>query len=407
MKDPGIMSTTADLAVIGGGIVGCVTARAVLARDPALKIILLEKEATLAAHQTGHNSGVIHAGLYYRPGSLKAATCTSGREALYAFCDEYKISHQRCGKVVVAVNESELPALEELERRGRANGLDGLERLSADQLQKHEPHARGIAGLFVPQTGIVDYVRVTQVMADHFQTGGGVIHMNTPVWQIGREPGGYRLQAGSGTILARGLVNCCGLHADRVARSAGLRPGLRIVPFRGEYYQFKQERGALVRHLIYPVPDPQMPFLGVHFTRMIDDTVEAGPNAVLAWKREGYRRSDISLRDLADTFSFGGFWKLAARFWRVGLNEYGRSFSKKLFVMSLQRLMPDIRQEDLVPGGSGVRAQAVDGDGRLVDDFRILTEGRMVHVLNAPSPAATASLSIGEHIADRIMEVIA
>jgi len=405
-KDQLPMSTTADLAVIGGGIVGCATARAVLARHPGLKIVLFEKEAKLAAHQTGHNSGVIHAGLYYRPGSLKAATCTSGREAMYAFCEEHGVPHQRCGKIVVAVEGKEITALEELERRGVANGLNGLQRLSAEELQGHEPHVRGVAGLFVPQTGIVDYVRVTQVMAEHIRAGGGIIHLNTPVRQIGKDPGGeYRLQAGSNTVLVRGLVNCTGLHADRVARAAGMHPDLRIVPFRGEYYQFKPERSTLVKHLIYPVPDPQMPFLGVHFTRMIDGTVEAGPNAVLAWQREGYRRGDISLYDLADTLSFGGFWKLAARFWRVGLEEQGRSFSKRLFVKSLQRLMPEISQDDLVPGESGVRAQAVDGEGRLVDDFRILTEGRMVHVLNAPSPAATASLSIGEYIAERIMEL--
>ncbi|MGW8311840.1 MAG: L-2-hydroxyglutarate oxidase [Desulfuromonadales bacterium] len=400
------MHTTADLAVIGGGIVGCATARAILKRYPGLKIVLFEKEARLAAHQTGHNSGVIHAGLYYRPGSLKAQTCTTGREALYAFCGEHGIPHQRCGKVVVAVDESELPALEELERRGRANGLGGLQRLSAEELHRHEPHVRGIAGLFVPQTGIVDYVRVTQVLAEHFLAGGGVLHLNKPVRQIDKDQGSYRLQAGTSSVVVRGLVNCTGLHADRTARAAGLRPELRIVPFRGEYYQFKPERSNLVSHLIYPVPDPQMPFLGVHFTRMIDGTVEAGPNAVLAWQREGYRRSDISLRDLVDTLSFGGFWKLAARFWRVGLEEHARSFSKRLFVKSLQRLMPEISQDDLVPGESGVRAQAVDGEGRLVDDFRILTEGRMVHVLNAPSPAATASLSIGDHIADRVTELL-
>ena len=401
------MSTTADLAIIGGGIVGCATALAIISRSPSLKIVLIEKEPHLATHQTGHNSGVIHAGLYYKPGSLKAATCTAGREALYDFCEKYDIPHQRCGKVVVAVEEKELPALEELERRGRANGLEGLQQLSASGLNEHEPHVRGIAGLFVPQTGIVDYVRVTQVMADLFRASGGVIHLATPITQIDKQQDHYLLRAKGNSFRVRGLVNCAGLHTDQVARMAGLRPGLQIVPFRGEYYEFKPERSSLVNHLIYPVPDPEMPFLGVHFTRMIDGTVEAGPKSVLAWKREGYRRSDISLHDLADTFSFGGFWKLSARFWRVGIKEHGRSFSKRLFVKSLQRLMPDIRDEDLIPGESGVRAQAVDSDGRMVDDFRILTEGRMVHVLNAPSPAATASLSIGEHIADRIMEVIA
>jgi L-2-hydroxyglutarate oxidase len=400
------MNVSSDLAIIGGGIVGCATALAVASRNPGLKITLFEKEAQLATHQTGHNSGVIHAGLYYRPDSLKAATCTSGREALYRFCAEHDIPHQRCGKVVVAVDDSELPALEELERRGHANGLSGLQRLTAAELREHEPHVRGIAGLFVPQTGIVDYVGVARKMAELFRARGGTIQLGTPVTKIRKEHDTYLLRVGNDIVQARGLVNCAGLHADHVARSAGLLPDLRIVPFRGEYYEFKPQRSNLVKHLIYPVPDPQMPFLGVHFTRMIDGTVEAGPNAVLAWRREGYRRSDISLRDLAETLGFVGFWKLAARFWRVGIEEHGRSFSKRLFVKSLQRLMPEIRSSDLVPGGSGVRAQAVDTQGRLVDDFRILTEARMVHVLNAPSPAATASLSIGEHIADRVMEVI-
>ncbi len=400
------MSTNIDLAVIGGGIVGCATALAISSRNPNLKIVLLEKEASLASHQTGHNSGVIHAGLYYKPGSMKAETCASGREALYRFCNEHDIPHQRCGKVVVAVDDSELPALEELERRGQANGLDGLQRLSVTQLQEREPHARGVAGLFVPQTGIVDYVRVTQKLAELFKSRDGAIHTNSPVTKIQKRQDGYLIHSGQTSFETRSLVNCAGLHADQIARLAGLRPKLKIIPFRGEYYEFKPERSKLVNHLIYPVPDPLMPFLGVHFTRMIDGTVEAGPNAVLAWRREGYRRSDISLPDLANTFAFAGFWKLSARFWKTGLEEYRRSFSKKQFVKSLQRLMPEVRESDLVPGGSGVRAQAVDNDGRMVDDFCIQTEGRMVHVLNAPSPAATASLSIAEHIADKVMATI-
>ena len=401
------MSTNIDLAVIGGGIVGCATALAISSRNPNLKIALLEKEASLASHQTGHNSGVIHAGLYYKPGSMKAETCASGREALYRFCNVHDIPHQRCGKVVVAVDDTELPALEELERRGQANGLEGLQRLSVSQLQEHEPHVRGVAGLFVPQTGIVDYVRVTQKLAELFQSRGGLVHLNSPVSKIQKKQDGYLIHSGHKTFEARNLVNCAGLHADQIARLAGLRPKLRIIPFRGEYYEFKPERSKLVNHLIYPVPDPLMPFLGVHFTRMIDGTVEAGPNAVLAWRREGYRRSDISLPDLAEIFAFGGFWKLSARFWKTGIEEYRRSFSKKQFVKSLQRLIPEVRESDLVPGGSGVRAQAVDSEGRMVDDFCILTEGRMVHVLNAPSPAATASLSIAEHIADKVMATIA
>ncbi len=400
------MSVTADLAVIGGGIVGCATALAISQRNPGLKIALFEKESRLAAHQTGHNSGVIHSGLYYRPGSLKAKTCTPGREALYRFCTEHGIAHQRCGKVVVAVDVSELPALEELERRGQANGLDGIQRLSAAELIRHEPHVQGIAGLFVPQTGIVDFVGVAEKLAELFQARGGAVHLQTQITRIRKEQNSYLLTAGQKTFRARNLVNCAGLQADRVARLAGLRPQLRIIPFRGEYYSFKPERTNLVQHLIYPVPNPQMPFLGVHFTRMIDGQVEAGPNAVLAWRREGYRRLDISLPDLLETLTFRGFWKLSARFWKEGIEEHGRSFSKGLFVKNLQRLMPEIHSDDLIPGHSGVRAQAVDQDGRLVDDFCLLAEDRMVHVLNAPSPAATAALSIGEHIADKVISTI-
>jgi L-2-hydroxyglutarate oxidase len=399
------MPTTADLVIIGGGIVGCATALAVTSRNPGLKVILLEKEAQLAAHQTGRNSGVIHAGLYYRPGSLKATTCASGREALYRFCAEHGIAHQRCGKVVVAIDESELPRLDELERRGRANGLAGLQRLSGDELREHEPKVAGIAGLFVPQTGVVDYVQVTQKLADLFTSLGGAVRLGTAVTRIRKANGIYQVESGGSRIEARGLVNCAGLHADRIARAAGLQPDLQIVPFRGEYYVIRPERSHLVRHLIYPVPDPEMPFLGVHFTRRIDGSVEAGPNAVLAWRREGYRRTDLSPRDLAETFRYGGFWKLAGRFWRAGIAEQGRSLSKRLFVNSLRRLLPEIGSTDLVPAKSGVRAQAVDRQGRLLDDFHIITEGRMVHVLNAPSPAATASLSIGEQIADRVFEL--
>ena len=399
------MERLSDLAIIGGGIVGCATALAVITRNPGLKITLFEKESHLAAHQTGHNSGVIHAGLYYRPGSLKATTCCTGREALYRFCIEHDIPHQRCGKVVVAVDETELPALEELERRGRANGLEGLQRLSPGELNEREPHVRGIDGLFVPQTGIVDYVQVTEKIAEIFKASGGVIKLDTPITRIRNEDNGYLLGSKHNVFRAGALVNCAGLHSDRVASLAGLHPSVKIVPFRGEYYQLKKDSSRLVRHLIYPVPNPRMPFLGVHFTRMIDDSVEAGPNAVLAMQREGYRRSDISFPDLISTLAFPGFWKMSARFWRLGIEEYGRSFSKSRFVKSLQRLIPELQSNDLVPGGSGVRAQAVDEQGQLLDDFHIISEKRMVHVLNAPSPAATASLSIGEQIADRVLEL--
>ena len=395
-----------DVAVVGGGIVGCATALALCAAHPGLKLVLLEKEGRLAAHQTGHNSGVIHAGLYYRPGSLKAQNCTAGREALYALCAEHDLPCERCGKVVVAVDERELPALDELERRGRANGLSGLERLDAAQVRSREPQAAALAGLFVPQTGIVDYTRVTETLAELVRRQGGVIQLGTQVRAGRLTADGLNLFTSVGDVRTRFLVNCAGLHCDRVARACGVDPGVRIVPFRGEYYQVRAERRDLVRHLLYPVPDATLPFLGVHFTRMVDGTLEAGPNAVLAWKREGYRWHDISAADLVDTLAFPGFWRLAGRFWRTGLAEYRRSFSRRAFVTSLQRLVPAVTAADVTRGGAGVRAQAVDRDGRLVDDFRIVTGERMVHVLNAPSPAATAALSIGRTIAAAVDKLL-
>ena len=397
---------TYDVAVVGGGIVGCATALALCAAHPGLKLVLLEKEGRLAAHQTGHNSGVIHAGLYYRPGSLKAQNCTAGREALYALCAEHDLPCERCGKVVVAVDERELPALDELERRGRANGLSGLERLDAAQVRSREPQAAALAGLFVPQTGIVDYTRVTETLAELVRRQGGVIQLGTQVRAGRLTADGLNLFTSVGDVRTRFLVNCAGLHCDRVARACGVDPGVRIVPFRGEYYQVRAERRDLVRHLLYPVPDATLPFLGVHFTRMVDGTLEAGPNAVLAWKREGYRWHDISAADLVDTLAFPGFWRLAGRFWRTGLAEYRRSFSRRAFVTSLQRLVPAVTAADVTRGGAGVRAQAVDRDGRLVDDFRIVTGERMVHVLNAPSPAATAALSIGRTIAAAVDKLL-
>ncbi len=393
--------TCFDVAVVGGGIVGCATALSLTESHPGLKLLLLDKEPRLAAHQTGHNSGVIHAGLYYKPGSLKARNCTAGREALYAFCAEHDIPHDNCGKVVVAVDEHELPALDELEQRGRANGLAGLERLDAVGVRAREPHAAAVAGLFVPQTGIVDYTRVTEVMGELVRRRGG-----DRLDAAQGTPDGVRLTTSGGEVRARILVNCTGLHCDQVARRCGVEPGVRIVPFRGEYYLVRPERRDLVRNLIYPVPDPTLPFLGVHFTRMVDGSLEAGPNAVLAFKREGYRWHDVSPGDLLDTLAFPGFWKLAGRLWKIGADEYRRSFSKRVFVDSLRRLVPEVGINDVARGGAGVRAQAVDRDGKLVDDFRIVTTERMVHVLNAPSPAATASLSIGRTIAAEVDKLL-
>jgi L-2-hydroxyglutarate oxidase len=390
---------TYDVAVIGGGIVGVSTARELMCR-PGLSLILLEAEDRLAAHQTGNNSGVIHAGLYYKPGSLKARNCVEGREALYRFCQEYGVAHDRCGKVVVATEPDEVPRLEELERRGHANGLKGLVRLDPTGIRQHEPHAAGIAGLFVPETGIVDYKQVTETLARLVREAGGVIHTGMRFLRCRRMPDELVLETTQGPIHCKHLVNCGGLHSDEVARLCGVEPDVQIVPFRGEYYELVPERQFLVKNLIYPVPDPQFPFLGVHFTRMVHGGVEAGPNAVLAFQREGYRWTNISLRDLARMATYPGLWKMGARYWRTGLGEMVRSLSKKAFCKALQRLVPELRIDDIRPAGAGVRAQALGRDGALVDDFKIVEAERMIHVLNAPSPAATSSLSIGKTIAE-------
>lgn len=393
-----------DVAVIGGGIVGCATAMALLERTPGLRLVVLEKEGRLAAHQTGHNSGVIHSGLYYRPGSLKAANCVTGRDALYSFCADLGIPHERCGKVVVATGEAELPLLDELERRGLQNGLRGLIRLDAAGLREREPHVAGLGGLYVPETGIVDYVAVTAAMARRVAEGGGEVRTDARVRGIAGKEGDFVLDTPLGRLRCRFLINCAGLQSDRVARMAGIRPRMRIVPFRGEYYVLAPQRRDLVRNLIYPVPDPAFPFLGVHFTRMIAGGVEAGPNAVLALKREGYSPFSCSPRDVWETLSFLGFWRLARRYWRMGLNEVRRSLSKERFVGDLRRLIPELAAADVVRGGAGVRAQAVNAAGQLLDDFHIFAGDGMVHVLNAPSPAATAAISIGRSIAGTARE---
>ena len=388
-----------DVAVIGGGIVGTATAMALVRRGGS-RVVVLEAERCLAQHQTGHNSGVIHSGLYYKPGSLKARNCAAGREEMYEFCAEHRIPHERCGKLVVATQASELPALDELERRGRANGLQGLRRLRAGEVQEHEPHVVGIAGLHVPETGIVDYTAVTQAFARIVCEEGGDVWTDARVRRVQRRDGTLVLETARGAVGARFLINCGGLQSDRVARMCGVDPGVRIVPFRGEYYELVPERRGLVRHLVYPVPDPRFPFLGVHFTRMIHGGVEAGPNAVLAFRREGYTRTSLSTRDTAEMLGYPGFWRMASSYWRMGAAEMYRSFSKRAFVRALQALVPELCGEDLHPAGAGVRAQALDPEGRLLDDFRIVEAPRMVHVLNAPSPAATASISIGRSIAE-------
>ena len=392
------MSKTWDVAIIGGGIVGTATGMA-LVRRGGVRVVVLEAEPKLAAHQTGNNSGVIHSGLYYKPGSLKAQNCVEGRLAMYRFCEEHEIAHDRCGKLVVATRPSEIPALDELERRGRANGLEGLRRLRAGELKDYEPAVAGIAGLHVADTGIVDYTAVTHAFARIVSEADGQVWTGARVSSVSRQNGSLVLETSKGTVESRTLINCAGLQSDRVARLCGVEPGVTIVPFRGEYYELVPGRQSLVRNLIYPVPDPRFPFLGVHFTRMIKGGVEAGPNAVLAFRREGYTRTSFSARDSLEMFANKGFWRMAAKYWTMAVGEWHRSFSKRAFVRALQGLIPELRGADVHRSGAGVRAQALDPQGRLLDDFRIVEADRMVHVLNAPSPAATASISIGEAIA--------
>lgn len=382
---------------------GLATADALLAAAPGVRVILLEAEGQVAAHQTGHNSGVIHSGLYYRPGSLKATTCAEGREAMYAFCDESAVPTRRCGKLVVATRESQLAALNTLEERGRANGLKDMRRLSGDDVRRVDPAVRAIAGLWVAETGVVDFAAVARALGERVRRSGAELRTDSRVADVRQNGTATRLLTRSGDVIARLVVNCAGLQSDRVARLCGVDPGVAIVPFRGEYYELRPERADLVRNLVYPVPDPELPFLGVHFTRRIDGRVEAGPNAVLALKREGYGRLSFAARDAVATLGYPGFWRLARRFWRTGIAEVARSFSKRLFVRALQELVPSVTGADLRWGGCGVRAQAVDRSGRLLDDFHIVEGETGVHVVNAPSPAATASLSIGRQIARRVL----
>lgn len=387
-----------DVAIVGGGLVGLATALA-LAEGHGRTVAVLEAEDRLAAHQSGHNSGVIHSGLYYKPGSLKAKLCVEGARALYRFCEEEGIAHERCGKLVVATREDELPRLDDLERRGQANGLTGLRRLRAEEIREREPHAAGIAALWVPETGIVDYPAVAQAYGRRIAARGGTVWTGARVQSVHRNGSGLVVETTRGAVACTSLVNCAGLQSDRVARLCGAPVDVRIIPFRGEYYELVPERQNLVRGLIYPVPDPSFPFLGVHLTRMVKGGVEAGPNAVLALKREGYRWTDVSPRDVAASASWPGLWRLAARFWKTAAFEVWRSLVKSAFVRDLQRLVPEIRDEDLFRAGAGVRAQAMERNGALVDDFRIVHSENAIHVLNAPSPAATASLAIGQKIA--------
>ncbi len=392
-------ATPCDVAVVGGGIIGLATALALVERFAGLSVVVIEKEADVGQHQTGHNSGVIHSGLYYRPGSAKARLAVRGAEQMLEFCREHDIPHERCGKVVVATDESQTGRLRALADRGQANGVPGIREIGAEELAELEPAARGVRALHVPSTGIADYDAVTQRYRALVEARDGVVRTGVEVTGLRAGDDGLRIDTSDGPIEARHLVNCAGLMADRVARLAGFRPTLRIIPFRGEYYALRPQASGLVRNLIYPVPDPNFPFLGVHFTRRVDGTVEAGPNAVLALRREGYRWRDIDAGDVWDALSFPGFQRLALRYWRTGLGEMYRSASRRAFTAALQALVPAVRASDLVRAGAGVRAQALDADGGLVDDFRLIAESGMIHVLNAPSPGATASLGIGQEIA--------
>lgn len=401
------MAEQFDLAIIGGGIVGLSTALAVTQRHPRLKVAVLEKEDRLAAHQTGHNSGVIHSGIYYKPGSLKAHTCVAGAKALVAFCDTHGIPYERCGKVVVATTPAELPRLEELFRRGVTNGVEGMEMIGPERLRELEPHATGIKALHVPTTGIIDFPRVAQTYAQLVQAQGGEIKTRCGVRKITHVDSSLVLDTHRGEVRTKFLINCAGLLCDRIARLAGAPVDLQIVPFRGEYYTIAPQRRRLVKNLIYPVPDPALPFLGVHFTRTIDGLVEAGPNAVLAFAREGYRKTDFVFTDLKETLTFPGFWRMAQKYWQTGMGEIYRSYSKAAFLKALQRLLPELQDSDLQPGGSGVRAQAITANGALVDDFMLTVAGPTLHVLNAPSPGATASLAIGQTIVAKATEAFA
>lgn len=397
--------------IIGGGIVGMATAWKLALKNPGLRIAVLEKESVLASHQTGHNSGVIHSGIYYTPGSLKARNCIEGYRQLISFCQEENIPFKICGKLIVATTQKQIPLLEELYRKGIANGLNQIKRLSSSEIKDYEPHAAGLAALWVPYTGIVDYATVAEKIAQKFRELGGEIFPGSKVIALKDKGDFTEVITPEKTYLTKFYINTAGLYSDRIALLTGKHLSVRIIPFRGEYYTLRENRTWMVKNLIYPVPDPEFPFLGVHFTRTIKGTVEAGPNAVFAFRREGYRKWDISLPELAWSLSWKGFRQVMAKYFRMGLAEYYRSFFKKAFVKELQKLLPEITEDDLLPGGSGVRAQACTDTGKLADDFIILENKNGLDILNAPSPAATASPAIGEHIArlssERILPYLA
>ncbi|HEY1662839.1 MAG TPA: L-2-hydroxyglutarate oxidase [Verrucomicrobiae bacterium] len=391
------------MTIVGGGIVGLATAYRLKEQNPRARLLLLEKEPKLAAHQTGNNSGVLHAGLYYKPGSAKAQCAVQGLRQMVDFCQTHGIAHEQCGKIVLATEESELPRLDNLWKRGNENGLEGLRKLTPEQIKEIEPHAAGIAAIHVPQEGIVDYPAVCEKLGELIRQNGGEIRLGARVEKIVPGPDGRTLETTAGNFQSKFVVTCGGLHSDRLVSASGQKPSAKVVPFRGEYYVLKKERQFLVRNLIYPVPDPKFPFLGVHFTRLIHGGIEAGPNAVLAFAREGYKWSTINLRDFAESLTFPGLWRFLAKYPSICGYEIRRSLSRAEFCRSLQKLVPEIRTEDLEPGGAGVRAQAMSWDGNLVEDFHFEEAPGILHVVNAPSPAATASLAIGARITEKVL----
>ncbi len=392
-----------DITIAGGGIVGLATAYRLLEARPGLKLLLLEKEPKLAAHQTGNNSGVLHSGLYYQPGSAKAQCAVQGLQQMIAFCRTHGIAHDQCGKIVVATEPEELERLENLWTRGIANGLLGLRKLTPPQIKEIEPHAAGLAAIHVPQEGIVDYPAVCEKLGELIRHAGGEIRTGARVEKLIPGSAGWTIETSAGHFQSRFVIACGGLHADRLVRAAGQKPSAKIIPFRGEYYVLKKERQHLVRNLIYPVPDPKFPFLGVHFTRLIHGGIEAGPNAVLAFAREGYKWTNVNVRDLAESLCFPGLWKFLAKYPSLCGYEIRRSLSRAEFTRSLQKLVPEIRVDDIEPGGAGVRAQAMTADGKLVEDFHFEEAPGILHVVNAPSPAATASLAIGARITEKVL----
>ncbi|WP_436516079.1 L-2-hydroxyglutarate oxidase [Ekhidna sp. To15] len=393
-----------NVVVIGGGIVGLASALKIKEKNPNYKVAVVEKERTIAQHQTGHNSGVIHSGLYYKPGSYKAKNCVDGYQMLLDFCNEEEIPYELTGKVVVATRDSQLDALDTLYERGSANGLRGIKKLTADALKEHEPHVAGVSGLYVPHTGIIDYKLVADKYAEKFKHFGGEIFSSNKLMSFKEERGFIHVHTENERLTTRVVVNCSGLYTDKIAKLTGAKIDFKIVPFRGEYYKIKPEKEHLVKNLIYPVPDPNFPFLGVHFTRHIDGGIEAGPNAVLAFAREGYKKSQINMKELLGTLFYPGFVRVAYKYWKTGFGEMYRSYSKGAFTRALQELIPEIQKRDLVKGGAGVRAQACDRKGGLIDDFLVVEHDKFINVGNAPSPAATSSLAIGERVAEMAIE---